>query len=373
MFLQPGINVPQMKQAAEGIKYGTVMDPHKFPDPKQQGRVKVRTLELHGPGSAGMIPDSDLPWSQNESGNSFGNQEEMSSFGLPQKNSMMKMRHHGDSKYSPLVSGAPYSGQGKISEWTKKKKTKAGESGGGDGGGDSGGDDDFNQKDHYGHKDPLGNLYHADMKTKTLTIDHTKFSEVIWKLPKVTFDVQHTKWNRKKGTFEDGSPAQATMVGGPGGKQKDDQSGSQVDGDVTWKVAGKKTHTVHGDVTENYSSKQTTNVGQVHTVNDGSDHIHNVGSSGLGRSGGGSYTRKVADDNTVSGGKGRSDSYSMAWSAAAKNTAWSWLTPGISWEVSKVALAVPLLLCSKASSSCTASQLFYFNDLNRRFQQTSIS
>jgi hypothetical protein len=311
MFLQPGINVPQLKQAAEGIKYGTVMDPFKNIDPKEQGRVKSRVLELHGPGSAGFIPDSDIPWSQNERQNDFGNQKEMSSFGLPQKNSMIKMRHHGDSKYAPLVSGAPYATPGKIKEWTRKSKDDAG---------------GFNQKDHYGHKDPLGNVEHGDMKSKTKTIDWTQFSEVIFNLPKTTFNVKNTNHNRNQGTFEDGSPSQIQgMPGGGGGAstahtaQFDAGSGSTtpVDGDVIWNVDGKHDSTIQKAVTENYKNTHTSNVQSDVTFNHQSSHTHSVGQN---------YTRSAGQDTTVSGGKGRSDSYALSWGASAKNTAWSWLT-----------------------------------------------
>jgi hypothetical protein len=283
-----------------------------------------------------MIPDKDLPWSQNERDNSFGNQEEMSTFGLPQKNSMMKARHHGSSKYSPIVSGAPYSTPGKITEWNGSGSTSSTKDG------SNGGDDGFNQKDHYGHKDPLGNLYHVDMKSKTLNIDWTKLSEVIINHPKITFNSQDTKWNRNRGTQEDGSPSQiqgmSSSRNGAGkgvGKgvrvstlasDDPDNVGPTVAGDVTWNVSGQHTSTVQKAVTETFKSTQTTNVQDVHTVNDGNDHIHNIGSSGLSSNGGGSYTRKVAQSTTVSGGQSRSDTYGNSWSSSAQNTAWSWLT-----------------------------------------------
>jgi len=318
MFLQPGINVPQLRSAAEGIKYGTVMDPFKNKDPKQQGRVKTRILELHGPGSAGFIPDSDIPWSQQERQNDFGGQEEMSSFGLPQKNSMMKARHHGDSKYSPLVSGAPHSTPAKISEFSP---------GAGGATPAAGGDDGFNQKDHYGHKDPLGNLYHVDMKKKTLTIDWTKLSEVIVNHPKITFNSKDTKWNRNRGTQEDGSPseiqgqsAESRRRSGRLSKIASDDpenTGPTVQGDVTWNVSGKHTSTIQKEVTENYQNTHTSNVQGAVSFNHNDAMTHSVGQN---------YTRTVGQDTTVSGGKGRSDSYALAWSSSAKNTAWSWLT-----------------------------------------------
>jgi hypothetical protein len=302
MFLQPGIDVPGLKQAAEGIKYGTVIDPHKFPDPKEQGRVKTRTLELHGPGSAGFIPDEDIPWSQNERDNSFGNQSEMSTFGLPQKNSMMKQRHHGNDKYSPLVSGAPYSTPGKISEWSSQGKADSG----------------FNQKDHYGHKDPLGNVEHGDMKSKTKTIDWTQFSEVVFNLPKTTFNVKDTTHDRTKGPQEDGSSAniQGIAGGGQGGTPQGN-TGPQVNGDVIWNVSGQHQSTIQKAVTENYNSTHTSNVQGAATFNHNDSSTHSVGQN---------YKRTVGQDTTVSGGKGRSDTYALAWGASAKNTAWSWLT-----------------------------------------------
>jgi hypothetical protein len=321
MFLQPGIDVPGLKRAAEGIKYGTIMDPFKNIDPKQQGRVKTRILELHGPGSAGFIPDSDIPWSQNERENSFGGQKEMSTFGLPQKNSVIKARHHGDSKYSPLYSGALYGALTKISQWTGKGK-------------DSG--DGFNQKDHYGHKDPLGNVEHSDMKSKTKTIDWTQFSEVIFNLPKTTFNVKNTNHNRNQGTFEDGSPSQIQgMPGGGGGAstahtaQFDAGSGSTtpVDGDVIWNVDGKHDSTIQKAVTENYKSTHTSNVQSAVTFNHNSTHTDNfgdtftrtVGGSGLERGGGAGFTQITKQGD-------RSDTYALSWASQAKNTAWSWLT-----------------------------------------------
>ena len=318
MFLQPGINVPQLKQAAEGIKYGTVMDPHKNVDPKEQGRVKTRILELHGPGSAGFIPDSDIPWSQNERDNSFGGQQEMSTFGLPQKNSMIKARHHGDSKYSPIYSGAVYSALSKIAQWTSK--------GAGTHASKSGDNSGFNQKDHYGHKDPLGNLYHVDMKTKTLKIDWTKLSEVIINHPKITFNSQDTKWNRNRGTQEDGSPSE---IQGQSKRSQNgaavsslasndpDNTGPNVPGDVTWNVSGQHTSTIQKAVTENYKNTHTSNVQGAATFNHNDSHTHSVGQS---------YTRSVGQDTSVSGGKGRSDSYALAWNSSAKNTPWGWLT-----------------------------------------------
>jgi hypothetical protein len=326
MFLQPGINVPQMKQAAEGIKLGTVMDPHKFPDPKNHGRVKTRVMELHGPGSAGMIPDSDIPWSQNERENSFGSQSEMSTFGLPQKNSMMKARHHGDSKYSPIVSGAPYSGKmSKISEWSPQGGSGGGSGGGGTpaatdgsggGSGGSGGDSSgFNQKDHYGHKDPLGNLYHADMKTKTLSIDWTKFSEVKIKAPKMSWDIQHTKHDRNTGTFEDGSPSHIQGQGEapqtPAAKE-----GPQVDGDVTWTVAGKHDKDIKGSKSTKTGGDVSHDFGGGHSEKVANDVTHTYGAK---------MTSTVQDKIAMTGKKGRTDSYEKEpYDCASLPTTWAW-------------------------------------------------
>jgi hypothetical protein len=318
MFLQPGINVPQLRQAAEGIKYGTVMDPFKNIDPKEQGRVKTRILELHGPGSAGFIPDKDIPWSQNERENSFGGQKEMSTFGLPQKDSMIKARHHGDSKYSPLYSGAIYATLSKITQWTS--------GGAGQQLAASGSSDGFNQKDHYGHKDPLGNVEHSDMKSKTKTIDWTQFSEVIFHLPKTTFNVQDTNHNRSQGTFEDGSPSQ--IQGMPGGSgsgasthtaQFDAGSGSTtpVGGDIIWNVSGTHTSTIQKAVTETYNSTHSNTVQGAATINHNDASTHSVGKD---------YSRTVGQGTNVTGGQARSDSYGGTWASTAKNNAWAWLT-----------------------------------------------
>jgi hypothetical protein len=223
---------------------------------------------------------------------------------------MMKARHHGNDKYSPLVSGAPYSTPGKISEFN-----------GGSGAGKSSADG-FNQKDHYGHKDPLGNVEHGDMKSKTKTIDWTQFSEVIFHLPKTTFNVKNTNHNRNQGTFEDGSPGQIQgMPGGGGASSAQFNAGSgsttPVDGDVIWNVDGQHQSTIQKAVTENYNDAHTSTVQKDVTFNHQSSHSHTVGQN---------YTRSAGQDTTVSGGKGRSDSYALAWSSSAKSTAWAWLT-----------------------------------------------
>jgi hypothetical protein len=347
MFLQPGINVPQLKQAAEGIKLGTVMDPFKFPDPKHHGRVKTRVMELHGPGSAGMIPDSDIPWSQNERENSFGSQSEMSTFGLPQKNSMMKARHHGDSKYSPIVSGAPYSGKmSKISEWSPQGGSGGGSGGGSTptatdgntaGGGGSGGSGDssgFNQKDHYGHKDPLGNLFHVDMKTKTCTIDFSKLSEVNITMPKTKFKHVDTKHDRTKGWGESGGPSQIQgqgggsggggssgaalfSSGGGGGTDEQPPEGKDtVKGDVTWEVDGQHDKNIKG-------SKSVTTGGDV-SHDFGGGHSEKVAKD-VTQTYSGKMTRSVSQEMSMTGNKGRTDEIKQKpWNAASLPATWAW-------------------------------------------------
>jgi hypothetical protein len=330
MFLQPGIAVPQLKQVVEGIRYGTVMDPHKNIDPKEQGRIKNRILELHGPGSAGFIPDSDLPWSQNERDNSFGGQEEMSTFGLPQKGSMIKGRHQAGSKYSPLYSGAVYSTLSKIKEWTSKGNSQKAATYDANTGQSTGG---FNQKDHYGHKDPLGNLYHADMKSKTLTLDWTKFSEVKIKSPKMSWDVQDTNHDRNSGTQEDGSP---TQIQGMGQKSQSSpgKQGDTVKGDVTWTIAGQKSHTVQGKVTDSFKDEHDHTVEKDHNINDNANHNLTVKNTftrvvGASSSSGGTPTTRTSDGpakTTIESSGSRTDKYSGKWSSQAQNMVWNWLT-----------------------------------------------
>jgi hypothetical protein len=224
---------------------------------------------------------------------------------------MLKARHHGNDKYSPLVSGAPYATLGKISEWMSKGKA---------------GSDGFNQKDHYGHKDPLGNIFHVDMKTKTLTCDFSKLSECNFTFPKTTFNHVDTDHNRSQGTFEDGSPGQIQGMPGGGGSsasthaaQFNAGSGSttHVPGDITYNTQGQHQNNVQKAVTETFKSTHDSNVTGAVTFNHQDNHTHSVGQS---------YTRSAGKDTTVSGGQSRSDSYSLAWSASAKNTAWAWLT-----------------------------------------------
>jgi hypothetical protein len=315
------------------------MDPFKNIDPKQQGRVKNRILELHGTGSAGYIPDSDLPWSQNERENSFGNQGEMSTFGLPQKGSMIKARHHGDSKYSPLFSGSPYSSMGRIKEWTSSlfggahAHTAASDGGGG---GSAGGDSGFNQKDHYGHKDPLGNLIHFDMKSKTLNVDFSFLSECKFKFPKTSINTVDTNWNRKKGTFEGGSPTsiQGMSSGGgasagtqASGQDGDSQTGGDtVKGDITFTISGQHQNTVQGKVTETFNDEHSVTVDkdvtnthkQNHTLNVGQTYTKNVGASNA--RGDGPAKIVIKQDGS------RSDKYAQKWSSQAQNMVWSWLT-----------------------------------------------
>jgi hypothetical protein len=351
MFLQPGINVPQLKQAAEGIKYGTIMDPFKNKDPKEQGRVKTRILELHGPGSAGFIPDSDIPWSQNERENSFGGQSEMSTFGLPQKGSVIKGRHHGDSKYSPIYSGAIYSAMTKITEWTSKGQAgagahaatmAAGDSGGSSG---SGGDDGFNQKDHYGHKDPLGNLIHFDMKKKTLTCDFSKLSECNFTFPKTSIKTVDTNHDRTKGYGEDGSPTSiqgkdsgSSSSSGSGGQQ---QQGQKVAGDFKFDVSGEHFHQNKGKVTRTFDDEESNTTAKdvslthkkafTHKIGGPSTRI--VGTSGGGSSSGGAGVATLASSSDDGAAKtviessgARSDKYAGKWSSQASNMVWAWLT-----------------------------------------------
>ena len=300
------------------------MDPFKNIDPKEQGRVKNRVLELHGPGSAGYIPDSDLPWSQNERENSFGGQSEMSTFGLPQKGSMIKGRHQAGSKYSPLYSGAVYATLSKISQWTSKGLGQKAATFDANTGQSSSG---FNQKDHYGHKDPLGNLYHVDMKTKTLNIDWTKLSEVKIKAPKMSWDIQDTKHDRNTGTFEDGSPTSIQGMGQPS-QQQAAKEGPTVKGDVAWTISGQKSHTVQGKVTEDFKDEQSSTVAKQvtlnhkdnHTLNVGKDFTRNVGGSSSGAKSGGSGTTVIKQSGE------RSDKYAGKWSSQASNMVWSWLT-----------------------------------------------
>src|SRR4051812_48804140 len=102
---------------SEDVRYGKVMDPAQFQDPKRLGRVKVRVPELHGDeGGADSIPTDDLPWTQMERHQSFGGQTEMSHFRMPQRDALVKARFHGDDAYSILGSGAPYAQPGRITE-----------------------------------------------------------------------------------------------------------------------------------------------------------------------------------------------------------------------------------------------------------------
>jgi Gp5 C-terminal repeat (3 copies) len=157
-------------QYDEGIVYGRVLDPAKFPDPKKLGRVKVRIPELHGTDSATGIPDEDIPWSQIERGFDHGTQQEMSSFGMPQNDAIVKCRINGNDVYSPLVSGAPYSKDGPITEFEANDP----------------------QHKQYGYKDPLGGLIWFNMETKQILIDWTKYKGIHVKWPKAIFEILNT-------------------------------------------------------------------------------------------------------------------------------------------------------------------------------------
>jgi hypothetical protein len=341
-FLMPSLYQPS-NNPSEDLKYGTVIDPHKYPDPKKQGRVKLRVPEIHGDANSG-IPDEHLPWSQLERPVGFGNGPEQSTFGLPQKGNMMKVRAHGASKYSPLGSGAPYSTPGKITEFSgdgqsgdsggqsggASPQAQAADSGGSSGGSSGGQDSQFNQKDHYGHKDPLGNVYHADMKKKTLTIDWTKFSEVIINHPKITFNSKDTNHDRTKGPNEDGSPTsiQGNPFGSGGGSggsgnggssgqsgQSQQNGGQTVKGDVAWNVQGSHTKDIR--------DKKDETVGQAVTTNHKSTNDHTVQDK-VTQNFQKDYGRKVGQNTDVSGGQGRSDTYGDKWAAEAKPSQWPW-------------------------------------------------
>jgi hypothetical protein len=253
---------------------------------------------------------------------------------------MMKARAHGADKYSPLVNGAPYSTPGKITEFNGDDSSGGGGSGGsgnlldtgGSGGsGGSGQAGGFNQKDHYGHKDPLGNLYHVDMQKKTLNIDWTKLSEVIIKSPKVSWDIQDTKHDRTKGWGESGGPTQiqgdqggsgsgsgssrAGSSGGGGSSEMPPEGTDTVSGDLTWTVAGSNTKTVQKTQTNNIKGDQTNNYSAAHSETISGAVTQDYGST---------MNRKVKNGVTMSGGE-RSDSYGGSWSASAKTTVWPWV------------------------------------------------
>jgi uncharacterized membrane protein YgcG len=351
-FIQPGLDTGAKNNPSEDTRYGTVVDPFKFPDPKKQGRVKFRVPELHGDENSG-IPDEHLPWAQLERSPGFGNNAEQSTFGLPQKGAMMKARAHGADKYSPLVNGAPYSTPGKIKEFSGDSSGSGGGGGSGgsgqldtgSGGGDSGGsggtgqDSGFNQKDHYGHKDPLGNLYHVDMKKKTLNIDWTKLSEVIIKSPKISWDVQDTKHDRTKGWGESGS--QTPIQGGGGSSGGSSRAGSSsgggsseqppegqdtVKGDITWTVAGQHQNTVQGKVTETFNDEHASTVSKDVTFSHKQNYTHNVGQKYTRNVGASSTTRGDAPATTVINPDGsRSDKNDGKWSSKAPTNAWNWM------------------------------------------------
>jgi hypothetical protein len=366
----PGLDTGAKNNPSEDTRYGTVIDPHKYPDPKKQGRVKFRVPELHGDEGSG-IPDEHLPWAQLERSPGFGNNPEQSSFGLPQKGAMMKARAHGADKYSPLVNGAPYSTPGKIKEFSGDDSSGGGGSGGSGGGsggnkadtgggGESGGsgqDSGFNQKDHYGHKDPLGNLYHVDMKKKTLNIDWTKLSEVIIKAPKISWDIQDTKHDRTKGWGESGSQtpiqggggssgggsSRAGSSGGGGSSEQPPEGQDTVKGDVTWTVAGQhtktiqgqKTETITGKVSETFKDEHSSTVSKDVTMSHKQNYTHTVGQK---------YTRVVGSTSTERDADGpakttidksgkRDDKYQSSWSAKAQSSVWAWL---FSYDISGV-------------------------------------
>jgi hypothetical protein len=167
---KPGLRI-------ENIFYGRVLDPGKFPDPKMLGRVKVRIPELHGKAETGGIPDQDLPWCQIERSYDLGNQQEMSSFSMPQNDSIVKCRFQGNDYYSPLVSGAPYTVDGPISEF---------------GGADPNSALFGEQHKHLGYKDALGGIVHFDMAKKEILIDWTKYKKIHVKWPKTIFEILNT-------------------------------------------------------------------------------------------------------------------------------------------------------------------------------------
>ena len=301
-FLMPTRDATKINNPSEDVRHGTVVDPGKYKDPKNQGRVKVRVPEIHGDHGSG-IPDEDLPWSMLERQTHHGNLAEQGHFGLPQKDSMVKIRHHGSDKYSPIAGAAPYSTPGKIKEWSPPE-SQQGQS-------QQGSQDsskDFNQKDHYGVKDPLGNIIHHDMKKKILTIDLSKHNNISITLPQTSLKIVKTKNDETKGTYEDegSSGGSSQSVGLFGSSQN---SGTETPGNFTISIDGDHSHSVGGALSQLIQKSVS--------LSHNSDYTHSVG---------GAMSRTVSGDISVKGSGGRSDTYSKAWSSKAKETAWAWLT-----------------------------------------------